>query len=202
MLTDESVSLVRLPECHPDKKYFAKNLCERCYYNNRNTKRRRAKGINPKNTLPFALCHTDRPHHAFELCLQCYRKQYGKAYRKKFKDTYGISDNTAWRRANPEKNKAHRWQERLKRYGITEEIYNQKLIEQEYLCVLCLNLLGSEIHIDHDHACCPTRPACGKCFRGLLHQVCNQKLGHFNDDIEMLRRAANYLEKSKRLGVY
>jgi hypothetical protein len=49
------------------------------------------------------------------------------------------------------------------------------------------------LHVDHDHACCPSGKSCGKCVRGLLCNDCN--LGHFKDDPELLRRMADYIEK-------
>lgn len=49
-------------------------------------------------------------------------------------------------------------------------------------------------HVDHDHACCPGKRACGKCIRGLLCQRCNLTLGQARDSVEILRAAADYLE--------
>lgn len=34
----------------------------------------------------------------------------------------------------------------------------------------------ANFHVDHDHACCPTRKCCGKCIRGLLCGSCNSAL--------------------------
>lgn len=53
------------------------------------------------------------------------------------------------------------------------------------------------IHIDHDHACCPGHQSCGKCFRGLTCRPHNVGLGMFNDDFELLERAARYIIKAK-----
>lgn len=62
-------------------------------------------------------------------------------------------------------------------------------------CEIC----GSEdnLHVDHDHACCPGPMTCGKCFRGWLCSNCNTSLGLMKDDPERLRKAAKYLEGFK-----
>jgi len=59
-------------------------------------------------------------------------------------------------------------------------------------CEIC----GSDrnLHVDHDHACCPGPMTCGKCFRGWLCSNCNTSLGLMKDDPERLRAAAKYLE--------
>ncbi len=73
---------------------------------------------------------------------------------------------------------------RLKRYGLTPETFQQMLEAQGYACAICREPFEEDqlIHIDHDHACCPV-PArgrtrsCGKCVRGLLCVRCNTWLG-------------------------
>jgi hypothetical protein len=45
------------------------------------------------------------------------------------------------------------------------------------------------MHLDHDHA--------GGHLRGLLCLSCNQALGHFRDDPALLRRAAEYVERTR-----
>ena len=56
---------------------------------------------------------------------------------------------------------------------------------------------GRTLHIDHDHACCSGLKTCGECVRGLLCRNHNVGLGLFNDDPEMLRKAADYIEKHR-----
>lgn len=51
------------------------------------------------------------------------------------------------------------------------------------------------IHVDHDHACCPTGGSCGTCVRGGLCGSCNMALGSFRDSPEILRKALEYLSR-------
>lgn len=51
--------------------------------------------------------------------------------------------------------------------------------------------------MDHDRSCCSERKSCGKCVRGLVHWNCNVILGHARDDADLLRKAAEYLERWK-----
>lgn len=89
-----------------------------------------------------------------------------------------------WRRANPEKVKIKWWKDR---YGVTLEMYNNMLVQQENACASCripfINLKSdrenySVIQIDHDHKT-------GK-YRGLLCHNCNKGIGHFKDSPEFL----------------
>lgn len=87
--------------------------------------------------------------------------------------------------------------QRFRRYGITSEQYESASAKG---CAIC-GALDRKLHIDHDHACCPTHgghgPAtCGKCVRGLICGPCNRGLGLFQDDAESLRRAADYLTEA------
>ena len=73
---------------------------------------------------------------------------------------------------------------RLKRvFGLTLEQYEAMEKAQDGKCLLCLRPETKVHHrsgkvqrlaVDHDHACCPSYPACGNCTRGLLCSDCNQ----------------------------
>jgi hypothetical protein len=87
---------------------------------------------------------------------------------------------------------------RLKAYGITREIYDQMLSDQGGSCALCQSTSNRGrgsffFSVDHDHSCCPGEVTCGQCVRALLCSMCNQGLGHFNDDPDLLLAAATYL---------
>lgn len=50
------------------------------------------------------------------------------------------------------------------------------------------------LHIDHDHSCCPQKGSCGKCVRGLLCRDCNVSLGSLHEDPRRIRGLVDYLE--------
>lgn len=92
----------------------------------------------------------------------------------------------------------------LKRmFSITLEQYNEMVEEQNGVCFLCESecATGSRLSVDHDHSCCPGPRSCGKCIRGLLCKRCNGGLGSLNDDPELLRKAAKYLENGGVMSV-
>ena len=83
---------------------------------------------------------------------------------------------------------------------MSEYEYDQIYIDQKGKCAIC----GSKdtgrksdkyFQIDHDHSCCKGGKSCGKCIRGLLCANCNNGLGRFRDNIELLKNAIAYLEK-------
>ena len=78
-----------------------------------------------------------------------------------------------------------------KRYGITVEDYDRMIEVQEGVCAICkTNTSGgrginSRLAVDHNHTT-------GE-IRGLLCSMCNQGLGMFKDNFELLQKAINYL---------
>jgi len=112
-----------------------------------------------------------------------------------------------WRDANPHKAKAaeqkyrstteyrtyqreFKRKEVLAKYGITQADYDQKLADQAGGCAICGSVeadsLGRRMYLDHDHQT-------GKA-RGLLCGKCNFGIGSLQDDPNLLRAAADYLE--------
>lgn len=121
------------------------------------------------------------------VCVECYsltRKKYNKT--SKGKETSRRHDRTDKRSA--------------RRHGLSEAEFLSILSAQNNCCAVCLAPLADgwrTKYIDHDHACCPTGRSCGKCVRGVLCVPCNTGLGQFYDDPAVLRRAADYVEKTK-----
>jgi len=108
-----------------------------------------------------------------------------------------------WAKENPTKNSKHTKAFRkrnpnygrlynIKRlYGLTEDVYNQMLEEQNNECGICHDeLKEGKIHIDHCHSTDKVR--------GILCSQCNPALGSFKDDVNILQAAIDYLLTSKK----
>jgi hypothetical protein len=74
-----------------------------------------------------------------------------------------------------------------RRYGITAEDAEAMLAEQGGVCAIC-SVMPAE-HVDHDHATGAVRQ--------LLCFNCNGGLGQFKDDPDVLRAAADYVERHR-----
>jgi Recombination endonuclease VII len=74
-----------------------------------------------------------------------------------------------------------------RRYGITAEESDAMLEAQDGLCAICRTAPAA--HVDHDHDT-------GE-IRELLCFNCNGGLGQFRDDPEVLRAAADYVERHR-----
>ena len=74
-------------------------------------------------------------------------------------------------------------------YGLTKEDLNTMLVEQDNRCKICRNpFIGKRPCLDHCHE--------RNVFRGLICDKCNKGLGDFQDNIQSLLRAADYLNES------
>jgi len=81
----------------------------------------------------------------------------------------------------------------MRRFGISLETFNNLLADQGGGCAICGKTEGLKVGdrqlrlaLDHDHRT--------GAVRGILCNGCNNGLGRFKDDPELLRRAATYLE--------
>jgi Recombination endonuclease VII len=93
-------------------------------------------------------------------------------------------------------------------YGLAPGEYKQMLAEQGGLCAISnqpetsINKRTGKTYplaTDHDRACCPGYKSCGKCRRGLIRRNLNVALGMFGDDPELLRAAADYIERWREI---
>jgi hypothetical protein len=84
------------------------------------------------------------------------------------------------------------------RHGLTRAEREHLAAMQLHRCAVCLDLLGDDRQIDHDHDHCPGRTSCGACVRGVLHKRCNAVVGQFENgtlvDPELAELAACYVE--------
>lgn len=84
-----------------------------------------------------------------------------------------------------------------KKFGISVQEYDLLLAKQGGVCAICGNKEShvyksgkpKELSVDHCHT--------NGNVRGLLCVKCNRGLGYFDDDIERINRAIDYLRKSK-----
>jgi predicted nucleic acid-binding Zn-ribbon protein len=104
-----------------------------------------------------------------------YRKQY-------YESEKGVSVNRAsWLKTN---------------YNLSLDDYQQMLNEQNGVCAICGKTAESKsvrvknLSVDHDHVT--------NSVRGLLCTPCNRALGMFEDNIDILKSAVNYLSKFKK----
>lgn len=100
------------------------------------------------------------------------------------------------RRGRPH-NLAYSKEYNFRRYGITREKFDVMFAAQNGACAVCkkpanpgVGPATQRLHIDHNHDT-------GR-VRGLLCLNCNRALGWFQDDPQLLRRAAEYLEEDRR----
>jgi len=103
-----------------------------------------------------------------------------------------------WRKAHPEKareiGRRYYKPERARKHnlhklGLSVEQYELMHSLQRGKCKICREperITGQRLAVDHCHKT--------KRVRGLLCSACNQGLGRFRDNPELLRRAAGYLE--------
>jgi hypothetical protein len=107
------------------------------------------------------------------------RRSVCRECRRIRRKTYGVRSGEGLRDYN------------LKRlYGISLKDFKKMLLEQNHKCYLCngttKNRWGYGLAVDHCHKS-------GK-VRKLLCDKCNKGLGQFNDDSELLIKAAKYLK--------
>lgn len=83
--------------------------------------------------------------------------------------------------------KRDKWYKRT--YGISWEDKQRMIQSQEGRCMICKESFISEktTHVDHDHKT-------GK-IRDILCDTCNNGIGKFKDNIELMQNAINYLLK-------
>lgn len=107
-----------------------------------------------------------------------------KANKFACKDCYKA--NTAkWRQENLERKKAYDTEYDWTKYGIVDLERARFIKENIHECAICG--VNSKLQVDHCHETGTVRSMlCGRC---------NRSLGGFGDNVELLRKAANYVEE-------
>lgn len=108
--------------------------------------------------------------------------KYHKDWRENNPDKTYADSRREWVKNNPDKVRNFNLK---KRFGIDISKYNEMFSAQNGVCAICKQPSPESLHVDHDHVT-------GK-IRGLLHRKCNLALGGFNDNVELLRNAIEYL---------
>lgn len=93
-----------------------------------------------------------------------------------------------WRKNNPEKKKANHL--RLV-YGLTQEEFDVKFVKQNGCCAICSRKLlkDKHTHVDHCHST--------NVVRGILCHYCNTAIGLFDDKVDSMKKAIQYLERNQ-----
>jgi DNA-directed RNA polymerase subunit RPC12/RpoP len=119
-----------------------------------------------------------------EAARKAYMKEYHAKWYKEHKEKrliqiaeYAASKPKEWIQAKGRKFHLKR------RYNITPQEYENKLISQDYKCAICGKL--DSLHIDHCHKT--------NKLRDLLCRQCNSGLGQFKDNISLIQKAVQYL---------
>lgn len=138
-------------------------------------------------------------HHSW--CVDCWRAYHRERYQKKMQSPEKKAEyrekQAEWaRKARKAKPEQHNGYSRKYRHGIDQAQYEALLASQKGLCAT-EGCGRPGVDVDHDHACCPGKRACGKCIRGILCHPCNLALGNVEDSIERLRGLAAYLERQR-----
>ena len=98
-----------------------------------------------------------------------------------------LAANRARAAANPDKDRERGWRQRS--IDITYAQYLEMFEAQQRKCLLCRRAYD-KLHVDHDHATGTVR--------GLLCNGCNRGIGFFQDNPELLDRAAQYVRTHKQ----
>jgi hypothetical protein len=128
-------------------------------------------------------------HYKCKLCKQAYDREY----LIKNKDSIHAKAKI-WRKNNSQ---YRRYKRLVESYGCNQATYDKFFKEQNGVCAICGReetriARGSlcKLAVDHDHET--------GIIRGLLCYHCNLALGHFNDSLDLLDKAVNYLEGNLR----
>lgn len=143
---------------------------------------------------------TGRLHTWCSLCLKEYKsvrwatkkvemKEYKKIWYEKNKEDQKEKNRNRYHTGDKTKHSANVWKNKILRdFGITEVDYKSILESQQGVCKICRKKDDRRLAVDHCHVT-------GN-IRGLLCRRCNTSIGLFEDNVNLLKYAIEYLEKS------
>ncbi len=180
------------PTCHPERKLFARGLCQSCYLRLRKEEREVEA---PLKAAGLRLCRgcgqwktPDQFYRRASRCKPCRVAEVAQYERTHAGPDLKESHRRAsreWHRRNPEYvRNAHL----NRQYGISSVEFQELLAKQNGVCAICGGTQADParpLAVDHDHDT-------GR-VRGLLCDPCNQGLGGLQDSPELLKRAIEYL---------
>ena len=116
------------------------------------------------------------------------------SYMKEYNARKEVKERSAqWYQDNKEHKDLYNRKRLLKyKYNITLEEYNELFEKQNGCCAICgihqsMITSGRSLAVDHCHKT--------KKIRGLLCFLCNTGIGKLNDDIELMKKAIDYLQE-------
>jgi hypothetical protein len=133
-------------------------------------------------------------------CKACHRAAHRRWYAanrekaiarvKRWQQAYRVEYNAKQRAYRSTRRDIEREGHLRRTFGITQAEYDELLARQGGGCAICGRKPGKiSLHIDHDHET-------GE-IRGLLCVGCNNALGQFDDDFDLLTRAADYVSSDR-----
>lgn len=135
-------------------------------------------------------CTKDGLNHRCKVCVLAHRQEYNSATI----DARRATGRRRYANHSPETRARRYRQSHASRYGLTLEQYDAMLAQADGApCPIC-NTTMSITSKGPDRACVDHCHASGQ-VRAMICNTCNVGLGMFRDQPELLRRAAEYLER-------
>ena len=85
------------------------------------------------------------------------------------------------------RNEYARWRRRLKKYGVTKDMYESMMVKQDGKCAICKDEQWLELRVDHDHNTGAVRE--------LLCAGCNAGIGLLRESPSVMRAAIQYVKR-------
>jgi hypothetical protein len=131
-------------------------------------------------------------------CKKCRNKHYNEYYKENPEKQKEKNERQAINRKNfydSDKGVESSRRAHLKRsFGISLEEYNEMSERQNHICAICggyeTSYRNKVLSVDHSHKT--------GVIRGLLCNTCNRALGLFKEDIDVLKKAIDYLLKNEK----